>query len=122
MFCQDFCSTLDHSHVSFAVMADRKGKAVTPIKKLTKKEKEELKKNVSGSCSSDRGFFFCVCVFCDALCPASCTNHVQSTDILKKTNSFPPRRCLSLQLRKADEEKQLMTSQGPPYHQLSYRI
>ncbi|XP_075878222.1 U2 snRNP-associated SURP motif-containing protein isoform X3 [Nelusetta ayraudi] len=26
-------------------MADRKGKAVTPIKKLTKKEKEELKKN-----------------------------------------------------------------------------
>lgn len=55
-------STLDHSHVSFAVMADRKGKAVTPIKKLTKKEKEELKKNVSGSCSSDRGFLLCVCV------------------------------------------------------------
>ncbi|XP_075878224.1 U2 snRNP-associated SURP motif-containing protein isoform X4 [Nelusetta ayraudi] len=27
------------------IMADRKGKAVTPIKKLTKKEKEELKKN-----------------------------------------------------------------------------
>lgn len=30
-------------------MSDRKGKPVTPIKKLTKKEKEELKKNVSSS-------------------------------------------------------------------------
>lgn len=36
----------------FAVMADRKGKPVTSIKKLTKKEKEELKKNVSSSGSS----------------------------------------------------------------------
>lgn len=36
----------------FAVMADRKGKTVTPMKKLTKKEKEEFKKNVSGSRSS----------------------------------------------------------------------
>lgn len=33
-------------------MADRKGKPVTPIKKLTKKEKEELKKNVSSSGTS----------------------------------------------------------------------
>lgn len=107
MFCQEFYSTLDHSHVSFAVMTDRKGKAVNPIKKLTKKEKEELKKNVSGSCSSDKGFF---CVFCDALCPASCTNHAQSTDNLK--NYFFPHSCSSLQLRKTDEGKKILSSSG----------
>lgn len=33
--------------IYFAVMADRKGKPVTPMKTLTKKEQEELKKKVS---------------------------------------------------------------------------
>lgn len=118
MFCQEFCSTLDHSHVSFAVMTDRKRKAVNPIKKLTKKEKEELKKNVSGSCSSDKGFF---CVFCDALCPALCTSHAQSTDILKKNNYFFPTVVYLFSSGKLMRKKNIDLL-GPPYHQLNNRI
>lgn len=70
--------TLSHSlslPLSLAVMADRKGKAVAPIKKLTKKEKEELKKNVSAFCSFiplDEGIVF-FAFYADASYPASCT-------------------------------------------------
>lgn len=56
-------------------MADRKGKPVTPIKKLTKKEKEELKKNVSSSGSSQcwiqNGTFNIVRFFCIKMCKSN---------------------------------------------------
>lgn len=56
-------------------MSDRKGKPVTPIKKLTKKEREELKKNVSSSGSSQcwihNGTFNIVRFFCIEMCKSN---------------------------------------------------
>lgn len=70
-------------------MSDRKGKPVTPIKKLTKKEKEELKKNVSSSGSSQcwiqSGTFNIVWgFFCIKMCQSSSDQQCGHVSFLRR--------------------------------------